>query len=185
MDQRESYGYESKFTGGWLLPENIVIVGLDCEESEFPELADPDRIHIAVDDLVPSIAAHGVREPIEICKRPGDEEGRVFCVKGRRRVRAARIVNHKLDDDSKIKLKCIPAKKGSDLLLSLTIENEFRVNDTPLARARKADRMRQRGDTDTQIARAFGVTVSAVKSWWALLEAPRAAQKAVEDGSQP
>jgi ParB family chromosome partitioning protein len=181
MDQTQSYNAEGKFTGVVILPENLTIVGIDCLPEEFPDIADPDRVNLPLDEaFVASIAEHGVRTPITIRKYNGDS--RVFVVTGRRRVRAARLANAVLADDCKIRVKCLPEPKGMDSLATLIIENEGRVNDTPLARARKADRMRRRGDGDAKIAHAFSVTPGAVRSWWTLLEAPAAAQRAVEQG---
>lgn len=141
-DQKDTYLAEEKFTGVRIKPENLIIVGLDCANEECPDLADPDRIALPIDDLVISIAAHGIRVPIAIRKYPGATKA--YVVTGRRRVRAAREANLLLADDFKILVPCVPEDKGKDVLTSLVIENEFRVGDTPLAKARKAARMKVR-----------------------------------------
>lgn len=175
-DQKETYGAESKFTGFWVAPENLIIAGLDCSADEVPDVADPDRLDIDIEDLALNVAKHGVREPVTIKKYA--HLPRAVVVAGRRRVRAARLANESLNDDQKVLVPCI-SEKG-DAFTTMVLENEHRVNDTPLARARKARRMQERGATDKAIAIAFGVSVSAVKFWWKLLEAPAKVQRAVE-----
>lgn len=180
-NQTVTYGAESKFTGVNVLPEKLVIVGIDCEDDEMPDLADPDRVRLALDPaMVANIAEHGVREPVKIRKFHGDD--RVFVVAGRRRVLCAREANRRLKDDCKILVPCVPEDKTFDPLTALVIENEFRRDDTPLARARKAQRMRARGATDAQIRTVFGISQSGLKGWWSLLESSPAVQKAVEAG---
>src|ERR1043165_6671465 len=179
MDQTESYNAEGKFTGLRILPENLTIVGIDCPDEDRPELADPHRVNLPLDEeFLAAIAKDGIREVVGVRKFRGDD--RTFVVKGRRRVRAARIANA-AGGDVKIKVPCLPVA-SADVLRELIIENEFRANDTPLARAHKAARMRDRGDTDSDIAQTFGVSTSTVKSWWNLLEASPSVQRAVERG---
>lgn len=179
-DQKDTYLAESKFTGVNVLPENLIIVGIDISDEDMPDLADPDRIELPIDDLVLSIAEHGVREPVKIRRFPGFDKALV--VAGRRRVRAAREVNRRLKDDCKVLIPCVPEDKTFDPLLALVIENEQRVDDSPLARARKAARMKARGATEAVICTTFGIGKSGLRVWWAVLEALVIVQQAVERG---
>lgn len=179
-DQRDSYGAETKFTGVNIPPGKLIVVGVDCLDSDRPELADPDRIRLPIDPaLVTSIAEFGIRTPIIVKKFRGDD--RVFVVAGRRRVLHAREANKHAKGDAEILVPCVP-DTASDSLASFTIENEFRINNTTLMRARQAARHRERGWDDEKIARTFGVKPGALSLWWALLESPPFVQTAVEEG---
>lgn len=181
-DQRDTYGATAKFTGFWVPPEHLMIVGIDCEADDCPDLADPDRLNIPVEDLALNVAAHGIKEPVVIKKYAHLD--RPVVVAGRCRVRAARRANEILrerGDDRAIEVPCISDK--SDAFTTMVLENEFRVNDSALASARKARRMMERGATDKEIATAFGRSVSAVRFWWKLLEASPAVQEAVKRGA--
>lgn len=179
-DQKETYGYESKFTGGRMEPEKLVIVGVDCPDEQRPELADPDRNRIPIDqEMVKSIALHGVRVPIVIRKFRGDEH--VYVVAGRRRVIHAREANKHHAGDAPILVPCVP-DDNPDPVVSFTVENEFRVDSTPLAKARHAARLKVRGKSDADICALYGIKKQALVNWWALLESPPAVQTAVEEG---
>lgn len=175
-NQTVTYLAEAKFSGVVVAPENLTIVGIDCPEGDAPDLADPDRIHLPVDDLVASIAQHGVRQAILVRKYGRDP--RVFVVAGRRRVRAAREANKLLKDDSKILVRCIP--DSYDALASLAIENEYRAENTPMARARLAARMAARGDDDQKICNTLNVSRSGLRVWRDALAAIDAVQQAAD-----
>lgn len=177
-DQKQSYKAEGKWTGVHIHPDNLVIVGIDCDEAARPELADPERIRLPIDPaLVASIARHGVRQPISIKKFHGDDN--VYVVAGRRRVLHAREANKIAGGDAPVLIPCVP-DKSSDVLASLVIENEFRVNNTPLMKAHQAERMIARGYVASKVADTYGVSVSTVANWRALLATPPAVQQAVE-----
>jgi ParB family transcriptional regulator, chromosome partitioning protein len=177
-DQKDTYGAKTKFTGFWIPPENLIIAGVDCDASLVPDVADPDRLKLDVEDLALNIAQHGIRDTVIVRKYPHLE--RAVVVAGRRRVRAARIANTRLSDDKKVLVPCISEK--NDAFASMVLENEHRVNDTPLARARKARRYRERGASTKEICITFGVEPSTLSNWWALLEASPEVQTAVEQG---
>lgn len=177
-DQKDTYGYESKFTGGRVPPEKLVIVGIDCLDSQRPELADPDRIRIPIDEeMVKSIARFGVRVPVLIRKFDGDKN--VYVVAGRRRVLHAREANRRAGGDAPVLVPCMPEK--NDPIASLVIENEFRVNNTPLMKARQAQRLLDRGYDEAQVAAMCGVKVGTIPIWRALVATPPSVQRAVEE----
>jgi ParB family chromosome partitioning protein len=183
MDQSETYKSESKFTGLRIAPENLTIVGLDCDVSVCPELADPDRINLGTnfEELVLSIAAVGIRQAISI-KKIGEY---VCVVAGRRRVRAAREANKRLrkaGDENAILVPCVPEEKGKDLLTTLIVENVNRVEDSPIAKARKAQRLVERGITASKIGVIFGVSAQTVNGWLEMLGAPPETLAALERG---
>ena len=177
-NQTDSYNAESKFSGVRVLPENLVIVGIDCKDDQRPELADPDRVHLKLDpEMTKSIALHGVRVPVVIRKFRGDEN--VYVVAGRRRVLHAREANKLHAGDQPILVPCVP-DDNPDPSVSFTLENEFRVDNSVLAKARHAARMKARGATDDYICGLYAITRQALSKWWLLLEAPPLVQQAVE-----
>lgn len=131
--------------------------------------------------LVRDIAHRGVIEPVVITKR-GDK---AVVVDGRQRVAAAREANKRLSDMGKapIKVPCIVRRgEDADLFGVLIAANEHRLDDTPLERAKKAQRLINMGRSIDEAAIAFGVSGGAVRHWLKLLDLPAAARKAIESG---
>lgn len=154
--------------GGLALPENER-GDLDTEIDEKHPLYD-ERLLIALDTpFVRDIAKRGVRTPVEIVKR--DDMATVKA--GRRRVRGARIENHRrLKEGAKfedlIKIKCTIIRDNDDatIMSDMVSENELRMDDGILIKIAKAKRMQARGmDTDA-IAAAFGQPKSVVDAWF-------------------
>lgn len=177
-NRKETYGFEGQFAGGDKYPEDLTIVGIDCDVSEFPELRD-DRVHDPLDpEMVQSVRDHGVRIPIEIRRLRGDD--RNFVSYGRHRVQWAREANKTLNGKMRILVPCKIAEVGSDPLTTAIIENSGRKSYTPLQSARLAQRMRERGRSDREIASAFGKSIATVEGWKILLESGTEALTAVE-----
>lgn len=193
---KDIYQASGTFTGLWLNPEagpgGIYIVGLDVPEEFCPDLADPDRL--APDEkfpgLVESVLANGVKVTVEVRLVKGVLKGEtvqlVCAVDGRQRILAAREANKKLRAAKSDSLIRVPCKSGEGQLLdSLVIMNEHRREDTTLAKARKAQRMRERGSSEQEIRTAFGITESAAASWKALLQCTPKILDQVEAGKIP
>lgn len=178
---KEVYGASGVFNGLWLDPDQILIVGWDPQAPEVEDLEDPDRLKGAPDKgLVESIATHGIRIPVTV-RKVGDH---VLAVDGRQRIRAARKANEALKDDARILVPCI-VDKGGDLLTSMVITNEHRKEDGIIAKARKAQRMTERGQDTAAIAVAFGVSKATVKNWLSLMSADADIIQACEQGKIP
>jgi len=131
--------------------------------------------------LIRDIATRGIIEPVIITKR-GDKP---VVVDGRQRVAAAREANKRLVEAGKepIKVPCV-VRRGEDAALFgvLIAANEHRLNDTPLERAKKAQRLIDMGRSIDEAAIAFGVSGGAVRKWLKLLDLPADARKAIESG---
>lgn len=162
-------------------PDKIQIVGLDTDDGEEHPLYD-QRVLLPVDqNLVLNIMVHGVIQPITV-KKDGDIPQVVV---GRQRVRAAREANKRLTKEGKVPLRvaCI-LRPGTDqdsfgIMIS---ENEVRRDDTPMVKAKKAQKYINMGADEAQVAAAFGVSKKAVQNWLRLLDCDSKVQKAVESG---
>lgn len=180
-DQTTSYNAESKGTSVNILPENLFIVGLDCADDERPELRDPERLRLEIDEeMVRNIKEYGIQEVVRIKKFPGDD--RTFVASGRRRVIHARKANEELPADQKILVPCLPIGRGSDASVTHIIGNRFRVDNTPLMNAEEAGRQLDRGRSEAQVCAIFGIERQTLRNWLDLRSAPPPIKKAVELG---
>lgn len=189
-DSKETYGAEGKFAGVLKRPETIMIVGLDVPVSTCEELADPDRLDLERDPgfapLVESVYRHGIRTPVTV-RKIGEH---VLAVDGRRRIRAAREANARLEkegEERRVLCPCIPDKadglEGS--LDTLVIANEHRREDSVVARARKAQRLREAKRPEDEIAAQLGVSKMTLSNWRALLQVEPKLLARVESGKIP
>ncbi len=188
---KDVYEATGTFTGVWLPPEKCIIVGLDVPVDFAPELADPDRLNSHTDELVVSIAAHGVKKPIKVGRFTGKLKGETVTltcvVDGRRRVTATRAANERLranGADVFVEVPCVP-EKGGDPLVTLVVANEHHLVDGPMAKARKAQRLRSYGKSEKDIQEMFGVNGATIANWEALLSLVPEVLKGIEQGVIP
>jgi ParB family chromosome partitioning protein len=159
-------------------PEDLTI-----EESADGVLYDERATLPLNPSFVKSIKTRGVMVPI-IVRRNGP---RIEVIDGRQRVRAAVVANKSLEAEGQEPIT-VPAtfKKSSDmgeLAETIIIANEQRAEDSVLIKAKKASRLIEtRGRTDDQVADAFGVTVTTVRNWLAMLDCSPHVQGLVESG---
>ena len=154
---------------------NLIII----EDKKHP-LYDP-RIELPVDEaLVLSVMADGVQSPIFIMK---DNEDHAVVVAGRQRVRAAREANARLKKKGEVTMD-VPARlfKGTeaDLFGISVTENEIRRNDSPMMKAKKANKLILMGKSNSEVAIKFGVTPTAIGNWLKLLECSAKVRDAVD-----
>lgn len=164
-------------------PADLTIIGLDEGGLDHP-LYD-ERVLLPVrESLVRSIIAKGVMQNILVMV-DGDK---LLVVAGRQRVRAAREANELLRKSGKgeDEMISVPARKArGDEVAAMTVsvmENELRENDNALIKAKKAQRMIDRGANEDDVALAFGVTKPAVINYLKLLELDDKVQEAVDKG---
>lgn len=150
-------------------PNELIIVGLDTGDGPEHPLFD-ERVHMPLDEgLVRNIKAFGVLQAITVRKN-GD---RVEVVAGRQRVRAAREASRRNVEEGMepIKVPCFVRRGKDPSMLGVIIsENENRQNDDPVTRAQKASRLMDYGQTEEDVAVAFGITPQAVKRLLSLLD---------------
>jgi len=170
-------------------PNELVIVGGDGpndtdkndEDGNLHFLYD-ERVEIPLNEaFVANVMSLGVKKNV-IVHKIGE---RGYVVDGRQRVRAARAANRKLAEMGEPTLRVpIVAQKGEEsLLMAIGVStNEFNHEDSPLNKARKAQRLRDRGLTDEEIATTFGVSTKAISNWEKMLSLSAPVKKAVVSG---
>ena len=176
----------------WFDPDKLVIVGLDTKADDSHPLHDSDRTGEVDESLVRNVMVHGVKVPILVrlvgARGAVMGSGVVEVVDGRQRVMAAREANKRLrrEGSEPIRVPGLP-QKGDDaeLLGVMVLTNENRKDDTPLAKAKKAQRLRAAGRSDAEIGVLMGVTSKCVANWTALLSCDGKVQEAVEVGTVP
>lgn len=185
-DAKKAYGAEGRDELLLFDPENLTIV----DDPDHP-LNDPDRLREGPSErFINNIRVHGVKMPImvRLNGKGRNDKPIVEVVAGRQRTLALRIVNKERKKQG-LDLFRISAKRmrGEDheMLATMVIENEFRRDDTPLAKARKAKRYMDMGRTLEETGELFGVGKSTVHGWLALLECSAPVQKAIEEGKIP
>ena len=171
----------ARFTGFWFAPNELVIVGLDTPDGPEHPLYD-ERIMLPVkEELVVNIARFGIKKPVLVAKI-GE---RALVVDGRQRVRAARAANLLLEaaGDPPLKVPVVVQKGEASTLEQIAIVcNEYSQDDSVLTKARKAQRLADRGASPAEIALIFGVSAQCLSSWARLLEADPAVLEQVEAG---
>ncbi len=125
----------------------------------------------------------GVIEPLS--GRRNTETGKVEIIVGRRRTKAAREANRRLRKKGLEPIRLpVWIKRANDqrAMAMLISENEHRLEDSPMNRAKKAQRYIDMGRDEKEIAVLFGVSESTVKNMLKLLDAPAAVRNAVDAG---
>ncbi|MBQ8125658.1 MAG: ParB/RepB/Spo0J family partition protein [Kiritimatiellae bacterium] len=112
------------------------------------------RTHPAMAELIDSITARGVIEPIVVWSA---EDGRLLCIAGNRRLAAARFAGLK-----KIEAKIYFALTEDEARAITRAENEVRFGVSPLADAAQIRQLMDRGLAQNEIAALFGVSEARV-----------------------
>lgn len=160
-------------------PDDLVIIGLDTEDGMEHPLYDERVKHKVPESMVKNIEIMGVLESISVTKI-GDQ---AVVANGRRRVMAARRANKNLRARGEEPV-LVPAmlKKGDDeyLMGVLISGNEHRLDDDPITRAEKAQRLKDRGRNHAQIGDYFGVSGTAIGNWLKVLDCIPEVKNAVQ-----
>ncbi len=161
----------------WFAPEKLILI----TDKDHP-LYDK-RVELPVDPaLVKNIKAKGVLESIIVVK---EGEDKAIVVDGRQRVKAAIEANKELIKEGLSPIR-VPAmqRRGDDgsLYGVLISANEFRHDDDIIEKAKKAAKLIGYGQTETEVALTFGVSVVAVRSWLRVLETDVSVRDAVRAG---
>lgn len=165
-------------------PDDVVLV-----EDEKSPLYD-ERVHLPLDPhlvdnilFAPDGIAQGVLEPGLV--RRNNETGKVEVVDGRQRVKALREANKRLKKQG-MELLRFPGmvQRANDhrLMGMLISANEHRQNDSPMGRAKKAQRYIDLGRDESEVATLLGISAQSVKNLLSLLDAPAAVRAAVDGG---
>lgn len=162
-------------------PEALTIIGLDTKDGPEHPLYD-ERVKLPLDEgRIRNVMAYGVIEPV-IVRKNGPL---VEVIAGRQRVRWAREANKRLSSEGRptLKVSCMVRREGDQSAIAVMIaENENREDDDPIVRAKKAQRMLNFGNTEDDIATAFGISTQAVRNLLATLDLSTNVQKLVSEG---
>lgn len=150
-------------------PEKLVLIGLDTDGPEHP-LYD-ERVHLPVSPgMVANMKKLGkILLPVTVRKN-GD---RAEVVSGRQRVKAARKANEELREEGKEPLRIPVTLERADDIRAFEMmisENENRVQDNWVTKARKMQWYIDRGHTEEETAVIFGVTAQTVKIFLSMLD---------------
>jgi ParB family chromosome partitioning protein len=174
----ESYGAQGKTNLLFFDPEDLHLV----TDKSHP-LYDP-RVELDVSEsLVASIAYFGVKEPVIVWKDP--ETGKTCVLAGRQRVKAARAANKllkKRGEPPKMVKAIVERGEKPNLLATMKIENEGRVEPTASERAKSAAQLLAAGYDEATVAIILHCSRSALKNYLALLDAPAVIRNAVDAG---
>jgi ParB-like chromosome segregation protein Spo0J len=173
----------------WIFdPSELCIVGgkrlpvdergpLDTDDGKDHDLYDERVGEALTEEFINSVDAHGVLEPVLIVKI----DGVPMVVAGRKRIRAARVVNvrRKKRGEPMIKIDCKHNRlSGSGLLAAMITENEVRTDDSVLTKIEKLKRLMNRGVSEGDAAVHFGVSLKVIKGWLAFEDNATAETKA-------
>jgi ParB family transcriptional regulator, chromosome partitioning protein len=118
--------------------------------------------------------------------RRNPETGKVEVIDGRQRTKAAREANKRLKKAGiePIRLPVLLKRVSSDqrVMAMLISSNEHATEESPLSRAKKAQRYIDLGRDESEVATLFGISASSVKNLLSLLDAPAAVRSAVDAG---
>jgi len=169
-------------------PNDLCIIGggrlfadergpLDTDAGPDHDLYDERVDEALTEEFINSIDAHGVDTPILIVKL----DNVATVIAGRKRVRAARIVNgrRKKRGEPPIKIDCkLKRTSGVGLLAAMITENEARTNDGLLVKIEKLKRLLSRGVSPEDAAVHFSVGINTIKNWLAFEDNATAETKA-------
>lgn len=162
----------------WFNPDDLVLV----TDKDSPYY-DP-RVELPVNDSLVSNILHdrqGVLEPVIITK----DGTSPIVLAGKQRVKAAVKANQLLKSagEDPMKVPCLQKKGDESTLYGITLsENENRVEDSMVEKAKKLQRYYNFGGSAKEAAAIFGVSLQAIKIWEKLLDLSSTVIKAIEAG---
>lgn len=164
-------------------PNDLVIVGYDTKDGPEHPLWDGDRLPLVLESIteewVANILALGVLEPVLVRKNGA----RLEIVVGRRRVLGARAANRILGEAGQPLLRVTVMVHRADdkkSFSAIVAENEGRLNDNEIVRAKKARRFLERGYSVQDAAIAMCVPVREVERLLPLLDLADEVQTLIE-----
>jgi len=167
-------------------PENIIIVGLDTIEKTQDSPLYDERVEMDLpEELIASIREHGVQQNVVALEK----NGKLVCVDGRQRVRAARELNRRIvegggNKDDLVKVPVTRYVANGVGLMGLGIAlNEIRYEDPVPVKAAKLQRYLKLGRTMEDASRAFGVQIPTLQNWLSIGKLTDELQSEVNNGT--
>lgn len=156
----------------------------EADTGDGPEHALWDRriLEPLDEEYIKSVDAFGVIEPPQVCKL----NGQAVVVNGRRRVRAARIVNRRREKRGEplLKVECKLVRADEiGMTARMIATNEARVDDPLLVKIEKLKKLLGRGVSIEDAAVAFCRPLAEIETWLAFDDhATVETRKALESG---
>lgn len=163
-----------------LLPDQLVVI-TDKTHPLFDE-----RVFLPLNEsLVLSVTELGILQPV-VVRRSGD----LFeVVDGRQRVRAAVEANRRLSDGGSDRQILVPitVRRDDDKVSArvMVVANEIRQSDSPVVRARKAQRLLDQGMLMPEVCVSFDMSPTSLTDLLKLLDTSSDIQDMVERGVVP
>jgi len=184
---RDSLHAKGKTDVYYFDPADVVLV-TDKKSALYDERVDLDFKESLVQNMMyqpdPDGPPQGVLKVMNGRRNP--ETGKVEIIDGRQRTKAAREANRRLKKQGAepIRLPVLLKRAGSDqrTMAMLISSNEHGTEDSPSARARKAQRYIDLGRDEKEVAVLLGVSESTIKNMLRFLEAPAAIRNAADAG---
>lgn len=171
---KESYGVTSTFTGGFIAPEELVIVGLDIPAEDWnQDVHDEARLTYSVDSItdagIEAMIRFGCVDEVKVVKR----RDMLLVVDGRRKVMTARKANERLaagKSTNRIQVPIIP-DKGDSQAVTMRLGNAARLDDPPWAKAEQAAHLVRLGEcTRENVHLAMVVDPVTARNWFYYLD---------------
>jgi ParB family chromosome partitioning protein len=163
-----------------MMPDQLVVV-TDKTHPLYDE-----RISLPLNEsLVISIIEMGILQPVVVRRN-----GELFeVVDGRQRVRACVEANRRLSEGGSDRTIHVPVTvrrdDDSQAARVMVVANEIRQGDTPVVRARKAQRLLNLGMTMPEVCQSFDLSMTSLTDLLKLLETSSEVQGLVESGAIP
>lgn len=166
--------------------DDLLIVGYDTKDGREHPLWDGDRLELVLksitEEWVVNLMSFGVLEPV-LVRKNGD---RIEVIAGRRRVLGAREANKRIKASGSsmplIKVPCMVKRSDDkDVMGAIVAENEGRLDDTPIVRAKKVRRLLDRGYSEVGAAVAMCLPVDEVQKLLPLLDLDERVQTLMEE----
>lgn len=164
--------------------DDLVIVGYDTKDGPEHPLWDGDRLPSVIasitEEWIRNLTSYGVLEPV-LVRKNGE---RVEVVAGRRRVLGARAASTRLKEAGSppLLVPCMVKRTSDTDATGMVIaENEGRLNDAPIVRAKKLARLLARGYSETSAAIAMCIPLEEVTRLLPLLDLDDRVQQMLED----
>lgn len=182
---RDSLHAKGKTDVYYFDPADVVLVE-NKESVLYDERVDNDFKESLVLNMM--FAPDGVPQGVlkVLLGRRHPETGKVEIIDGRQRTKAAREANRRLKKAGiePIRLPVLLKRASSDqrMMAMLISSNEHGTEDSPSAKARKAQRYIDLGRDEKEVAVLLGVSEATVKNMLRLLDAPAAVRNAADAG---
>lgn len=175
----------------WLDPDDLTVVGIDTDDGIEHDLVN-HRVEFlkrngVSQQMVDSIKVDGVLQPI-VVRKNGE---RTEVMLGRNRTLSAREANkqagYERDHEERIHVPCLNRKNNEShsVLGIVETENNVRLDDDAMTRAKNARRLLDRGMTEKAVSIKMGTTVVGLQNLLKVLELSPVMQKAVEEREVP